>query len=299
MKIVISGASGLIGSRLVPHLEAAGHEVFRLVRKTPSGSREIQWNPATGELDPAAIDGMDAVINLSGAGVGDKRWNDAYKREIMNSRVSATLTLARAIAQSTNRPSVFLSGSAIGIYGDRGSDNITETSKPAHTFLADVVQAWEAAAAPAQAAGVRVAFLRTGLVLAPSAGAFAKLIPLFKLGLGGVIGNGKQYWPIISLTDEVRAIEFLLHHPVSGAVNLTAPSVPTNRQVTQALGQALKRPTLLPVPAFALKIVLGEFADEITTGAKVLPHILSQLGFEWKHPTVAAAIDAEILKRTQ
>jgi len=299
MKIVISGASGLIGSRLVPHLEAAGHEVFRLVRKTPSGAREIQWNPATGELDPAAIDGMDAVINLSGAGVGDKRWNDTYKREIMNSRVSATLTLARAIAQSTNRPSVFLSGSAIGIYGDRGSDNITETSTPADTFLADVVQAWEAAAAPAQAAGVRVAFLRTGLVLAPSAGAFAKLIPLFKLGLGGVIGNGKQYWPIISLTDEVRAIEFLLHHPVSGAVNLTAPNVPTNRQVTQTLGHALKRPTLLPVPAFALKIVLGEFADEITTGAKVLPHILSQLGFEWKHPTVAAAIDAEILKRTQ
>lgn len=297
MKIVISGASGLIGSALVPFLRAAGHDVHTLVRRTPRNGSEIEWNPAAGLLNPAALSGVDAVINLSGAGVGDKRWTKAYKNEIMQSRVRSTSTLAQAIVASDRGPRILINGSAIGFYGNRGDERIDETSTAADDFLARVVVAWEASAAPGVDAGVRVVFARTGLVVSAKGGAFGKLLPLFKLGLGGVIGSGRQYWPLISLTDELRAIEFLLTHDVQGPVNLTAPEVPTNRQVTRALATLLRRPALVPVPGFALRIVLGEFADGITGGAQVRPQVLESAGFTWNHPSVEAIIRGEILGR--
>ncbi len=295
MKILIAGSSGLIGTALVSHLKANGHDVHTLVRRPARNGSEIQWNPASGHLDSTAVDGFDAVINLAGAGVGDERWTAAYKQEILQSRVLTTTAIANAIAASTHRPSVLINGSAIGFYGDRGAADIDETSAPADDFLAEVVKQWEAAAAPASASGARVVFARTGLVVSARGGAFGKLLPLFKLGLGGVIGSGKQYWPLISMTDEVRAIEFLLTHEVSGPVNLTAPQVPTNRDVTKSLASALKRPALLPVPGFALHIVLGEFAAGITGGAKVLPRVLESAGFVWQHPSVDDIVGAEVL----
>ena len=297
MKIVVSGASGLIGSALVPFLRAAGHDVQTLVRRSPRNSSEIEWNPAAGVLNPAALSGVDAVINLSGAGVGDKRWTADYKNEIMQSRTLSTSTLARAIVESVNGPRILINGSAIGFYGNRGQERIDESSTPAEDFLARVVVAWEASAAPAIEAGVRVVFARTGLVVSAQGGAFGKLLPLFKLGLGGIIGNGRQYWPLISLTDELRAIEFLLTHDVQGPVNLTAPTVPTNKEVMRTLAALLKRPAILPVPGFALRIVLGEFADGITGGAQVLPTVLKNAGFNWNHPSVEAIIRGEILGR--
>ena len=297
MKIVVSGASGLIGSALVPFLRAAGHDVHTLVRRSPRNGSEIEWNPAAGLLDPTALSGVDAVINLSGAGVGDKRWTAAYKNEIMQSRILSTSTLVDAIVASDNGPRILINGSAIGFYGNRGEERIDESSSPADDFLARVVIAWEASAAPAVDAGVRVVFVRTGLVVSANGGAFGKLLPLFKLGLGGIIGSGRQCWPLISLTDELRAIEFLLTHDVQGPVNLTAPTAPTNKEVTRTLASLLKRPALLPVPGFALRLVLGEFADGITGGAQVLPTVLTNAGFTWNHPSVEAIIRGEILGR--
>ena len=298
MRILISGASGLIGTSLCEHLSQQGHDVVKLVRRAARAPHEISWNPADGEIPHDAMQNVDAVINLAGAGVGDKRWTKRYKREILQSRLDATQTLVKAISTSSTTPKVFLNASAIGFYGDRKAEVVDETSIAGSGFLADVVTAWEAAAMPLQASGVRVALLRTGLVLTPKGGAFAKLLPLFKLGLGGQIGNGQQYWSFISLTDEVRAIEFLLTHPVSGPVNLTAPHPVTNKEATRALAKLLRRPALLPVPAFALRIVIGEFAEDITTGACIKPKVLSDAGFTWLHPSIDLAIKAEVLPPT-
>ena len=295
MRILISGGSGLIGSALTPFLESQGHTVISLVRRPVRNEHEISWNPARHEIADNALDGIDAVINLSGAGVGDRRWTKSYKKQILQSRLDATSTLVNAIAKSPHKPQVLLNGSAIGFYGDRGEERVNEDSARGAGFLADVVEQWEAAALKATDAGVRVALLRTGLVLTPKGGAFAKLLPLFKLGLGGTIAGGKQFWSVISLTDEVRAIEFALTHDVHGAVNLTIPHPPTNREVTNSLAKILKRPALLPVPGFALHLVLGEFASDITAGAAVIPQKLSAAGFEWKHPTIDKAIAAEVI----
>ncbi|MBT8239590.1 MAG: TIGR01777 family oxidoreductase, partial [Acidimicrobiia bacterium] len=224
MDVAIAGSSGLIGKPLKVALREAGHRPIGLVRRPARGEDEIRYDPEAGELDSASLEGVDAVINLAGAGIGDQRWTERYKRQILDSRVNTTSLVATTIANLETTPSVFLSGSAIGVYGDRGSEVQTETSPPADTFLADVVKQWEDAAQPAIDAGIRTAFLRTGIVLSPRAGALAKMLPLFKLGVGGKFGNGSQYWSWISIDDEVKAIMFLLDGDVSGPVNLTAPN---------------------------------------------------------------------------
>ena len=295
MRIVISGASGLIGSALSHFLRDQGHDVAHLVRRPSRAAHEIRWDPATGDIDIDALVGYDAVVHLAGAGVGDKRWTAAYKREILDSRVNGTGTIARALASRTDTPRIFVCGSAIGFYGDTGSTAFTEDAKPGQGFLADVVVAWEAAAKPAIDAGVRVTFARTGLVAAPKAGAFGKLLPLFRLGLGGKLASGRQYWSLISLRDELRAIEFLLTHELQGAFNLTAPEPRTNADVTRALAKALRRPAVFPVPAFALRIVVGEFAGDITGSQRVVPQRLLQAGFDFKDASLEQVI-AELLR---
>lgn len=286
MRILISGASGLIGNALISELKSKGHEVIQLVRRDSKNSNEISWDPAKHKLDLSSAGKFDAVINLSGAGVGDKRWSDKYKNLILKSRVDSTTTIVNAIKSLSDKPSVLINASAIGFYGERGNEEVDENSARGTGFLADVVQAWEDAALALKGSGVRVVLIRTGLVFTHRGGALAKLLPIFKLGLGGKLGNGNQYWSYISLEDEIRAINFLLEKEISGPVNLTAPNPATNLEVTKALGKALKRPTLLAVPAFALKIVLGEFSVEILGSANVIPTKLHQAGFEWNHPTI-------------
>jgi uncharacterized protein (TIGR01777 family) len=294
MRILISGASGLIGNALVSYLESDGHEVIRLVRRDSKKHNEVSWNPGKHEIDSTKVGNIDAVINLSGAGVGDRRWTNSYKTEILKSRVDATTTLVNAINSMPIKPKVLLNASAIGFYGDRGASKVDETSAKGAGFLSDVVQAWESAALNLNNTGVRVVLLRTGLVFTHRGGALGKLLPLFKLGLGGVIAGGKQYWSFISIQDEVRAIDFLLNSDISGPVNLTAPNPATNAEVTRALGKALKRPSLLAVPGFALKIVLGEFSTEITGGVNVIPSVLHNAGFTWNHPTIEDVVSTVV-----
>lgn len=290
MRVIISGASGLIGSALSRSLRAGGHDVAHLVRRPTRASDEIFWNPDTGELAADALVGYDAVVHLAGAGVGDRRWTAAYKRVILESRVNGTATIANALAARSDGPRILICGSAIGYYGDTGDRAVTEDDPAGTGFLADVVVAWEHAAQPAVDAGVRVAFARTGLVAAPSAGAFGKLLPLFKLGVGGRLASGTQYWSYISLRDEVRALEFLLTHDVSGPLNLTAPTPETNATVTRMLAAALRRPALLPVPAFALRIAVGEFSSDITGSQRVLPKRLLDAGFTFLDPSLEQTI---------
>jgi len=277
MKIVISGASGLIGTQLVAKLSNNGHEVVRLVRRSPK-SGEIQWNPKTGTLDAAALEGVDAVIHLSGAGIGDKRWTSGYRKEILDSRTATTALLATTMASLSRKPSVFLSGSAIGIYGARNDEQLTEVSTHGTGFLAEVCEQWEAAAKPAVDAGIRTVYLRTGIVLSPKGGALKKLLPLFKLGVGGKFGNGKQWQSWISIDDEIGAIEHLLTANVSGAVNLTAPNPVTNAEFTKVLASVLKRPAIVPVPTFAPKILLGgELADALLFTGRFVHYSLSNV----------------------
>ena len=297
MKIVISGASGLIGTQLVAKLSQGGHEVIRLVRRSPK-SGEIQWNPKSGTLDAAALEGADAVIHLSGAGIGDKRWTTGYRKEILDSRTDTTALLAKTIASLSRKPSVFLSGSAIGIYGARNDEQLTEVSTHGTGFLAEVCEQWEAAAKPAVDAGVRTVYLRTGIVLSPKGGALKKLLPLFKLGVGGKFGNGKQWQSWISIDDEIGAIEYLLTANVSGAVNLTAPNPVTNAEFTKVLASVLKRPAIVPVPTFAPKILLGgELADALLfTGQRVIPAALNASGYTFKHTTLESALRSLLSK---
>ena len=297
MKIVVSGASGLIGTQLVAKLSSSGHEVVRLVRRSPK-SGEIQWNPKSGTLDAAALEGVDAVIHLSGAGIGDKRWTDGYRKEILDSRTATTALLATTMASLSRKPSVFLSGSAIGIYGARNDEQLTEVSTHGTGFLAEVCEQWEAAAKPAVDAGIRTVYLRTGIVLSPKGGALKKLLPLFKLGVGGKFGNGKQWQSWISIDDEIGAIEHLLTANVSGAVNLTAPNPVTNAEFTKVLASVLKRPAIVPVPTFAPKILLGgELADALLfTGQRVIPAALNASGYMFKHTTLESAFRSLLSK---
>lgn len=298
MKIIISGASGLIGTPLVARLRGKGHEVVRLVRRTPAPG-EAQWDPRAGVLNPAILEGADAVIHLSGAGIGDKRWTDAYKREVLDSRTLSTSLLARTIAGLDRKPRVFLSGSAIGIYGARDDEALTESSSHGTGFLADVCEQWEAAAAPARDAGVRTVFLRTGIVLSPQGGALKKLLAVFKVGLGGRFGNGKQWQSWISLDDELGAIEFLLDASVSGPVNLTAPHPVTNAEFTRVLARVLKRPAVLPIPSFGPKLLLGaELADALLfTGQRVMPDVLTKSGYSFAHATLEDALRSLLNKQ--
>ena len=294
---MLSGASGLIGTQLVAKLSQSGHEVIRLVRRSPKAG-EIQWNPKSGTLDAAALEGTDAVIHLSGAGIGDKRWSAAYRKEILDSRTDTTALLAKTIASLSRKPSVFLSGSAIGIYGARNDEQLTEVSTHGTGFLAEVCEQWEAAAKPAVDAGVRTVYLRTGIVLSPKGGALKKLLPLFKLGVGGKFGNGKQWQSWISIDDEIGAIEYLLTANVSGAVNLTAPNPVTNAEFTKVLASVLKRPAIVPVPTFAPKILLGgELADALLfTGQRVIPAALNASGYAFKHTTLESALRSLLSK---
>jgi uncharacterized protein (TIGR01777 family) len=297
MKIVISGASGLIGTQLVEQLQQHGHDVVRLVRRA-ANTGEIMWDPKAGVLGASALEGADAVIHLSGAGIGDKRWTSSYKREILESRTITTSLIANTIANMSRKPSVFLCGSAIGIYGPRGDEQLTEVSTNGTSFLADVCEQWEAAAKPASEAGVRTVLLRTGIVLTTKGGALKKQLPLFQLGLGGKFGNGKQWQSWISIDDEVGAIEHLLTANVSGAVNLTAPNPVTNAEFTSTLARVVKRPAFLPIPPFAPKAILGgELADALLfTGQRVIPAALNASGYQFVHPTLEVALRALLKK---
>jgi uncharacterized protein len=294
MRIAITGSTGLIGSALQPHLESLGHEVIRVVRSGPSGT-DIVWSPAEGRIDPHALDNIDAVVHLAGAGIGDHRWTDDYKRELLESRTKGTTLIAEAIASADDGPTVFLSGSAIGIYGARGDEVLTEESAPGAGFLADICVQWEQATGVAEAAGARVVHLRTGIVLSAEGGALKKQLPLFKFGLGGKMGSGDQWQSWISIDDEVAAIAHLLTADVSGPVNLTAPQPVTNAEFTDTLGDVLHRPTFLPIPKFGPKLLLGgELADNLLfSGQRVLPTILSDdEGFTFLHPDLATALHA-------
>lgn len=290
MKVIVSGASGLIGSALVPALRTDGHEVLRLVRREPAGADEIHWDPAADEIDASQLTGSDAIVNLSGESIG-QRWSDARKRDILDSRVMATSLLARTAAALDPRPTAFVSASAIGIYADRGDEILTEESEQASGFQADVVRAWEAAADPAREAGIRVVSLRQSPVLSRHGGALQRMLLPFKIGVGGRLGTGKQWMSWVELHDVATAYAHVLGSEISGAVNLTAPNPVTNAQFTKALGKALNRPTVLPVPALAIRGLFGEMGDEMLLGGKrVLPARLLDAGFEFSAPTIDVAL---------
>jgi uncharacterized protein (TIGR01777 family) len=294
VKVVITGASGLIGSALVLSLRSDGHEVVRLVRRAASAPDEANWDPAHRLLDPSVLAGADAVVHLAGAGVGDKRWSASYKKTILASRLDGTSTLAAALASMAAPPGVLVSASAVGFYGDRGDDVIDESAAPGSGFLADVVRQWEAATAPASDAGVRVVHIRSGLVLSADGGVLGKTLPLFKLGLGGRLGSGRQWMPWIALPDEIAAIRFLLDSSVlSGAVNLSAPAPVRNSEYTHAVGRAVHRPTLAPVPRFALRAALAGFADEgALVSERAVPRRLLDAGFDFRYRDLDAALTA-------
>lgn len=291
MRIAVTGASGLIGSALVPHLRGAGHDVLRLVRRPAAAVDEVSWDPRAGTVDLDRLAGVDAVVHLAGAGVGDHRWTDAYKRTILDSRVDGTHTITRAVCALDPAPRVLVSASAIGFYGDTGDRVVDETAPPGRGFLSDVVRAWEAAAEPATAAGVRVVHPRSGLVVARDGGAWARMWPLFRAGLGGRLGSGRQYWSWISLRDELLALQhLLLDESLSGPVNLTGPTPVTNADVTAAMGRVLHRPTVLPVPAVALTLALGEFSTEVLGSIRAVPSALLASGFTFGDPTIDSAL---------
>jgi len=293
MDIAVTGSTGLIGTALCRRLEADGDRVIRVVRRrVAAGEAAIRWDPAAGTIDAASLEGVGAVVHLAGAGIGDKRWSVERKREILESRTKGTALLAATLAGLERKPDVLVSGSAIGFYGDRGDEVLTEQSEPGTDFLAEICTAWEAEARPAADAGIRVATIRTGVVLSRDGGALAKLLPLFKVGAGGKFGSGRQWWSWISLDDEIAAIRHLIDHPVSGPVNLTAPNPETNAAFTKVLGRVLGRPSFLAVPAFGPKLLVGgELAEALLfTSAKVLPEALESSGFTFAHPDLESAL---------
>ncbi|MEU7531726.1 TIGR01777 family oxidoreductase [Saccharothrix sp. NPDC042600] len=289
MRVLIAGSSGLLGTSLVAALRGAEHEVLRLVRRRPAAPDERGWDPPAGRIDLGALDGVDAVVNLCGAGVADKRWNDARKQVLLDSRTTPTEVLASAVAE--HGIPVLVNASAIGYYGDTGDAVVDETAPSGTGFLAELCRRWEAATAAAESQ--RVVRLRTGLVISPSGGLFGAIRPLFKFGLGGRLGDGRQYMPWISLDDAIAAIQFVLERDVRGPVNVTAPSPVTNAEFTRTVGHALGRPTPWVVPAFALKLVLGEIAEEgVLAGQRAVPKVLERHGFHFLHPALGAAVAA-------
>ncbi|WP_347060194.1 TIGR01777 family oxidoreductase [Blastococcus sp. HT6-30] len=300
MRIAVAGASGMIGRALLPALHAGGHEVIQLVRRTPRTADEHRWDPQHRRIDPTLLRDADAVVNLAGVGVGDRRWNERHKQAVLSSRVDTTATLSEALADvasaEPDRPRVLLNGSAVGWYGDTGDRVVDESDPAGDDFLARVCVAWEGATTPAADAGVRVTNLRTGLVLGHG-GLLGRMLPLFRAGLGGRLGSGRQYVPWISQADEVGAICFLLTHPVAGPVNLSGPEPVTNAGFTAALGRVLHRPTALPVPRPALRIVLGEFADvAVLAGQRAVPTRLTEAGYRFAHRDVDSALRAAVAR---
>lgn len=283
----------MVGSALVAALEGQGHLVRRLVRQeVQDAEREIRWNPAAGEIDAAELNGVDAVVHLAGENIAGRRWNDDFKRRILNSRVQGTRLLAETLAGLEMKPSVMVSASATGIYGSRGDEEVDELAPSGNGFLAEVCREWEAAAQLAHDADIRLVKLRIGPVLSPKGGALAKMLPPFKLGLGGVIGSGRQYFSWIALDDLVSAIVFALEtESLVGPVNAVAPGAVTNRQFTKTLGRVLGRPTIFPMPAFAARLAFGEMADEMLLGGvRVAPHELTAANFQFALPTLEPAL---------
>jgi len=294
MRVVITGASGLIGATVVTALRARGDDVTPLVRRPP-GAGEARWDPAAGSIDSGALAGAAAVVHLAGAGIGDKRWSATRRQEIVSSRVQSTALLARSLAELDRPPSVLVSASAVGVYGDRGDEELTEASGPGSGFLAELCRAWEDATGRATQAGIRVVRLRSGVVLSAHGGALARQLPLFRLGVGGRLGSGRQWLSWISLADEVGAVLHALDEPsLEGPVNATAPTPVTNRDFTAALGRALHRPAVLAVPGFALRVALGsDLASEmVLAGQRVLPAKLSASGYEFSHADIDTALAA-------
>ncbi|MEV3931829.1 MULTISPECIES: TIGR01777 family oxidoreductase [unclassified Streptomyces] len=294
-RIAVTGSTGLIGSALVRSLRADGHEVVRLVRRPAATGDEVEWDPARQYVDVAGLVGCDAVVHLAGAGVGDHRWTEEYKREIRDSRVLGTAAVAEAVASLDTPPKVLLSGSAIGFYGDTGDRAVDEGAPPGEGFLPSVCVEWEEATAPAEEAGVRTVHARTGLVVSRRGGAWGRLFPLFKAGLGGRMGNGRQYWSFIALHDHIAALRHILDaETLSGPVNLTSPSPVTNGEVTAAMGRVLHRPTLFTAPAPALRLALGDFAGDVLGSQRVLPGQLLDSGFAFAFPGIDDAVRAAL-----
>nr|WP_221376229.1 TIGR01777 family oxidoreductase [Actinoplanes polyasparticus] len=294
MRILISGASGFLGGNLVERLRGHGHEVTKLVRRPARSADEATWQPAQGQIDPQVVAAADTVINLSGANVGGKRWTAGYKSELRSSRVDTTGTLARAIRKlpEADRPRTLLQASAVGWYGETGDTPATEEASAGTTFLADLCRVWEAAARPAEDAGVRVVLLRTGLTLDSL---LKPLLPLFKLGGGAKLGGGRQWMPWVSLPDWLGAADFLLEREdISGPVNIVGREQITNAQFTKAVAAAVHRPALLSVPGPALHVVLGELAGESLRSARVVPAVLERAGFRWAYPTIEGAVQATV-----
>ncbi len=288
--IAIAGSSGLIGSALTSTLRAADHRVLRIVRRPPTNADEVFWNPDTGDFDASALRGVDAVVNLCGVGVADKRWSGAFKQSLRDSRIGPTEVLVRAVVEAD--VPVLINSSAVGYYGDTRDRVVDESAPAGDGFLAGLCEDWESAAVPAADAGARVALVRTGLVLSPTGGMLSRLKPLFALGLGARLGNGRQYMPWISLEDEVRALLFAIGNDgVVGPVNLTGPAPVTNAEFTAAFGRAVNRPTPMLVPGFALRAVLGEFAGEgLLGGQRAIPAALERAGFVFHHNTLGEAL---------
>jgi uncharacterized protein (TIGR01777 family) len=284
MNVVVTGASGFIGSALVPALQAGGHSVRRLVRAAPARDGEYRWDPAAGRVDPGALAGVDAAVHLAGETVAG-RWTDAKKERILRSRLDGTRTLAEALATLERPPRVLVAASAIGYYGDRGDELLTEESPPGEGFLADVVKAWEGASQSAEQAGIRVVRLRFGIVLSPAGGALKTMLRPFRLGLGGRVGSGRQWMSWVSIDDVVGAVgHALTHEDLAGPANTVAPNPVTNAEFTKTLARVISRPALLPVPAPALRIALGEFALDVLSSARVAPVRLGESGYEFEYP---------------
>jgi uncharacterized protein (TIGR01777 family) len=294
VKVVLAGASGFLGQALAQDLISHGHRITRLVRRPPDSATEVEWHPERGALDPESLAGADAIISLSGAGIGDKRWTPEYKRILHDSRVQPTQTIAAALASldPARRPKSLISASAIGYYGERGEQPLPESATTGTGFLAEMVAHWEAATAAAADAGVRVSTLRTGLVLAGSGGLLARLVPIFKAGVGGRLGSGRQYQSWISLVDVIGAVRHILENEsISGPVNIVGPDPVRNAEFSTVLGDVLHRPSLIPAPAFGIRLVLGEFANEgALASQRVIPEVLLSSGYHFEHSDVRSAL---------
>lgn len=294
-RYLLSGASGMLGTALRQSLSALGATVLQLLRCPPQSPNQFQWNPSSSELSPPeAFEGLTAAIHLSGANLAAHRWSEAYKREIVESRVASTRAIATALARLNQPPQMLLIASAVGIYGDRGGELLDETSQPGKGFIANLCQQWEAAAEPAAVAGIRVIHMRFGMVLGSSEGALARFLPFFRLGLGGRVGDGRQYMSWISLPDAVGGVEFLLRHPdARGAYNFTSPNPVTNAQFTQLLAAQLHRPAFFAIPRFAARLAFGEMADEaLLASTRAYPARLATAGYQFAHPSLVHALPA-------
>ncbi|MEO6394114.1 MAG: TIGR01777 family oxidoreductase [Pyrinomonadaceae bacterium] len=293
MKILITGASGLVGSKLVEVLKADRHEILKMVRRESKSSDEVSWDVDRGEIDIPAMKGVDAVVHLAGENVGEGRWTDAKKKSIMDSRVLGTRLIVEAIGKLDPRPHVLISASAVGIYGSRGSEIVTEASLPGSGFLAQVCRKWEAETVPAVEQGIRVVNLRVGVVLSNDGGALAKLLTPFKLGVGGKVGSGRQYLSWLTLNDLVQIIVIALtNESYIGPINAVTPEPVTNQELTDAIGKKLSRPTFMSVPEFAVKLLFGQMGEEtVLSSTRALPARLEELGFKFQYPTINSALD--------